>query len=149
LWSPTTPGRFPPSGEFNKVPIGGTVRVGGYTVQVTTIIIINVTNVAGQSYDQVREATIDLYHSRQLIQGGVVLKALYLSLFGDLGKVDVSVFVYSASLEDIYLTCDWVDNSTANIQMKGIPMMSFLWTGAGLITIGMGMRLFSNGKDVD
>lgn len=133
----------PPSGEFNKVPVGGTVNIGDYTVRVTGISVINVTNVAGQRYDQIREATIDLYHSGQLIQGGVVLKAMYLSLFGDLGKVDVTVFVYSASLEDIYLTYDWVDNSTANIQMKEIPMMSFLWAGAGLLAIGMGMRVLS------
>jgi cytochrome c-type biogenesis protein CcmF len=133
----------PASGEFNKVAIGGTVSVGAYTVKVTGISVINVTNVAGQKYDQIREATIDLYHSGQLIQGGVVLKAMYLSLFGNLGKVDVTVFVYSASLEDIYLTYDWVDNSTANIQMKEIPLMSFLWTGAGLLAVGMGMRVLS------
>jgi hypothetical protein len=135
---------LPASGEFNKVPIGGTVSVGGYSVKVTGISITNVTGVAGQRYDQVREATVDLYHSGQLIQGGVVLKAMYLSLFGDLGKVDVMVFVYSASLEDIYLTYDWVDNSTANIQMKEIPLMSFLWTGAGLLALGMAMRFFAS-----
>ncbi|HEY3420523.1 MAG TPA: cytochrome c biogenesis protein CcsA [Methanomassiliicoccales archaeon] len=137
---------LPASGEFNKVPIGGSVGVGGYTVTVTGIDIVNVTGVAGQRYDQVREATVDLYRSGQLIQGGVVLKAMYLSLFGDLGKVDVMVFVYSASLEDIYLTYDWVDNSTANIQMKEIPLMSFLWTGAGLLAVGMAMRFFAAGR---
>jgi hypothetical protein len=125
------------------------VSVGAYTVKVTGISVINVTNVAGQKYDQIREATIDLYHSGQLIQGGAVLKAMYLSLFGNLGKVDVSVFVYSASLEDIYLTYDWVDNSTANIQMKEIPLMSFLWTGAGLLALGMGMRLLSARKGTE
>jgi hypothetical protein len=140
---------FPASGEFNKVPIGESVGVGGYTVKVTGISVINVTGVAGQRYDQVREATVDLYHSGQLIQGGVVLKAMYLSLFGDLGKVDVMVFVYSASLEDIYLTYDWVDNSTANIQMKEIPLMSFLWTGAGLLAIGMAMRFFAARRDTE
>jgi hypothetical protein len=139
----------PASGEFNKVAIGGTVSVGAYTVKVTGINVINVTNVAGQKYDQIREATIDLYHSGQLIQGGVVLKAMYLSLFGNLGKVDVTVFVYSASLEDIYLTYDWVDNSTANIQMKEIPLMSFLWTGAGLLAVGMGMRVLSARRGIE
>jgi cytochrome c biogenesis factor len=78
-----------------------------------------------------------------LIQSNISLKAMYLSLFGDLGKVDASVFVYSAAMEDVYLTYDWVDNSTANIQMKEIPLMSFLWTGAGLLAIGMGMRFFA------
>ena len=139
---------LPASGEFNKVPVGGTVSVGAYTVKVTAISITNVTGVAGQRYDQVREATVDLFHSGHLIQGGVVLKAMYLSLFGDLGKVDVMVFVYSASLEDIYLTYDWVDNSTANIQMKEIPLMSFLWVGAGLLAIGMSMRFFASRSEV-
>jgi cytochrome c biogenesis factor len=139
----------PASGEYNKVPIGGTVGVGEYSIKVTGVHIINVTNVAGQRYDQIREATVDLYRSGQPVQTGVALKAYYLSLFGDLGKVDVMVFVYSASLEDVYLTYDWVDNTTASIQMKEIPMMSFLWTGAGLMAIGMGMRFFAARKDMD
>ena len=107
------------------------------------------TDVAGQRYDQVREATVDLYRSGQPVQTGVALKAYYMSFFGDLGKVDVMVFVYSASLEDVYLTYDWVDNTTASIQMKEIPLMSFLWTGAGLMAIGMGMRFFAARKDMD
>ena len=139
----------PAAGEFNKVPIGGTVSVGGYSIKVTGVNLINVTNVPGQRYDQIREATIDLYRSGQLIQADVSLKAMYLSLFGDLGKVDASVFVYSGALEDVYLTYDWVDNSTANIQMKEIPLMSFLWTGAGLLAIGMGMRFFAAKREED
>ncbi len=137
---------FPASGEYNKVPIGGTVGVDGYSITVKEVSIINVTNVAGERYDQLRQATVDLYHNGQLIQGGIALKAMYLSLFGDLGKVDVMVFVYSAAMEDVYITYDWVDNSTANIQLKIIPLMSFLWTGAGLMAVGMAMRFFSAGR---
>jgi hypothetical protein len=139
----------PVSGEFNKVPVGGSVSVNGYEVKVTGVSVINVTGVAGQRYDQVRMATVDLYHSGQLIQSGVELKAMYMSLFGDTGKVETIVFVYSAALEDIYLTYDWVDNSTANIQMKEVPLMAFLWTGSGLMAVGMALRFFAAKRESD
>jgi len=54
--------------------------------------------------------------------------------------MEVEVYIYKAVLNDLYLNFQWMDNSTALIQVKVVPLMNTLWMGFGLLVAGLAVR---------
>jgi cytochrome c biogenesis factor len=44
---------------------------------------------------------------------------------------------------DLYMSFDWNTTTSAMVQMEVVPMMSFLWAGAGLLVLGIAMRVLA------
>jgi hypothetical protein len=54
--------------------------------------------------------------------------------------MDIEVYIYKAATRDLYIDFQWVDNSSAYIEAKTIPLMNVLWTGFGLLAVGIVLR---------
>ena len=125
-----------------QVDVGGAVDVGRYSVKLVSMSTETRSGIAGGlTIDEARLAVVDIVKSGKTVRSGVVLS----DLFGHDASnnryvLEIEVYVYKSITNDLYLDYQWVDNNTAFIQAKLVPMMSFLWTGFGLLAIGLAIR---------
>jgi hypothetical protein len=96
---------------------------------------------SGGQFNQSRTAVLEILHSGNVVQSGVELTNLYLTDGVNASKVESGVHVYKAVTEDVYLSFNWQNATSAQLQMKIVPMINALWSGLGLLTIGLTIRL--------
>lgn len=128
-----------------QMSIGEETKVGGYTVRLVALTATDATSGSGAtSVNAVRESKIDILKSGHALRSGIVLTDLYLITAGssqmNANVVSVEVYVYKSLANDLYLNFQWVSNTTASVQMKVVPFMNALWTGFGLLVIGLAIR---------
>ena len=125
-----------------EVTVGGEVNVGDYTVRLTNMAIVNKSATSsGMTVDEAREAIVTILKSGDAVRTNVVLSNLYGHDFsGQPHVMKIDVYIYKSVLNDVYLNYQWVDDNTAFIQVKVVPMMNFLWAGFGLLAVGLAIR---------
>ena len=132
---------FPAAGPSADLSLGNELKAGDYSIRLTNLTITNLPLSSGGQYNQSREARLDILQSGHVVQSGVTLTDLYLVNGPDVAKVKASVYIYKTVTEDLYLSFDWQNATTAKMQMKVVPMINALWAGMGLLAIGLTMRL--------
>jgi cytochrome c-type biogenesis protein CcmF len=125
-----------------EVDIGGDVDVGDYSVELAEMSARVATGTSGgMTIDEAREAVIDITRSGDAVRSGVVLTNLYgHDSSGDPHVMKVEVYIFKSVSVDLYLDFQWLDNDTAFIQVKLVPMMNVLWAGFGLLAVGLAVR---------
>lgn len=125
-----------------EVAVGGDVKVGSYTIHLSDMRAeARSISSGGMSIDQARLAVLDLAKSGKTVRSSIVLTNLYgLDSSGKPAVMKVEVYIYKSVLGDLYMDYQWIDDSTAFIQVKEVPMMNFLWAGFGLLAIGLAIR---------
>jgi len=132
---------FPAAGPSADLSIGSELKAGNYSIRLTNLTITNLPLSSGDQYNQSRTAKLDILQSGKVVQSGVTLTDLYLVNGPDVTKVSASVHIHETVAEDLYLSFDWQNATTAKMQMRVVPMINALWAGMGLLAIGLTMRL--------
>ena len=127
------------------VAVGERVNVGDYSIMLLTLTIRGETGFAGGTYvDQAGEATIDISKSGAVVKQGVVLTNLYGHTWdGDPAIPEVEVYVFKALANDLYINFQWINSTSARLEAKVVPAMNILWTGFGLLVVGLVIRTAS------
>jgi len=122
--------------------VGEQVKVGDYSIRLVNLSYHPDSRFAGGIVvDEVRDAVIDILKSGDVVRRGAVLSDLYgHNASGDPVIPEVEVYIYKSVLSDLYINFQWIDSSTAFVQVKLVPMMNFLWAGFGLLVIGLAIR---------
>jgi cytochrome c-type biogenesis protein CcmF len=128
------------SGTF--VNVGDQVDVSGYSVKLVDMYATSESGTSGgMTIDEGRLAVFDLTRSGDSLRTGIILSNLYgHDSLNEPHVMKVEVYIYKAITKDLYLNYQWVDNDTALVQVKLVPMMNFLWAGFGLLAIGLAVR---------
>lgn len=123
--------------------IGESVDVGDYTVRLVSLSIRNESIRAGGSLiDEARDATVDILRDGKVIERSVVLTNLYGTAASGAPQVaGIEVHVEKSLLHDLYMNFQWRTAESALIEVKTLPFMNVLWSGLGLLAIGLVMRL--------
>jgi len=126
----------------NQVTIGRTVIVGDYEISLVDLRTTSESGTSGgMTIDEGRVAVVNIARSGDSLRSGVLLTNLYgHDSMGSPHVMKADVYIYKAILNDLYLDYQWIDNDTAYIQAKLVPMMNFLWAGFGLLAIGLAVR---------
>ncbi len=141
----TLPSGMPAGTSSIEMTIGEEAKVGAYTVKLVDLAAIDQNSGSGAtSVNAVRESTLDISKSGHSLRSGVVLTDLYLITVVDnqakAQVVNVEVYVYKSMADDLYVDFQWLDNTTASVQMKVVPLMNVLWGGFALLVIGLAVR---------
>ena len=125
-----------------EISVGGEVRVGDYTVRLAEMRVVDKSATSGgMVVDEAREAVVNVLRSGDSLRTNVVLSNLYgHDTSGSPHVMKIDVYIYKSILNDLYLDFQWVNDNTAFIQVKVVPMMNFLWAGFGLLAIGLAVR---------
>ena len=139
------PANLTPGTSSVEMTVGEEAKVGAYSVRLVDLTANDVSSGSGAtSVNAVRECTLDISKSGHAIRSGVVLTDLYLVTMVNnklnAEVVNVEVYVYKSVVDDLYLDFQWLDNTTASVQMKVVPLMNFLWAGLTLLVIGLAVR---------
>jgi cytochrome c biogenesis factor len=131
---------YPATGPFNQMSVGGELNAGDYSVRLVSLRINDLPSSSGGQFNQSRTAVLEISHSGVVVQSGVELTNLYLADGTNASKVESGVHVYKTVTEDAYLSFEWKNATSAQIQMKIIPMINALWSGLGLLIFGLTIR---------
>ncbi len=133
---------FPDEGREVIVDLGGVLSAGSYSIRVVGLTI-HEGEIQGVEYqfEQVRTATVDIMKSGRVIDSGVSVSSYYVSTDGlQYDEIDREIHVSIYPLEDLYFSFGWISNSAATVEMKTVPFMTPLWTGFGLLCVGVVAR---------
>jgi cytochrome c biogenesis factor len=131
---------YPATGPYNRLSVGGELNAGEYTVRLVSLSINDLPPSSGGQYNQSRTAVLEILHSGMVVQRGVEMTNLYLADGPNASKVESGVHVHKTLTEDVYLSFEWVNATSAVVQMKVVPMMNALWAGMVLLIVGLSAR---------
>jgi cytochrome c-type biogenesis protein CcmF len=132
---------YPTTGPYNQLSVGDELTAGDYSVRLVSLSIRDLPSSSGGQFNQSRTALIEIRHSGNIVQSGVELTNLYLANGANASKVESGVHIYKTITEDVYLSFNWHNATSAQLQMKIVPMINALWTGLGLLTLGLAIRI--------
>ena len=130
----------PGTGPFDQMSVGGELNAGGYSIRLVSLNIKDLPASSGGQYNQSRTAILEISHSGEVLQTGVELTNLYLVKGANASKVESGVHVYKTVTEDVYLSFEWKNATSVQMQMKVIPMINALWGGMTLLITGLTIR---------
>ena len=130
----------PAAGPFNQLSVGEELSAGDYSVRLVGLSIDDLPPSSGGQFNQSRTAILEISHLCKVLQSGVELTNLYLVDGADVSKVKSGVHIYKTVTEDLYLSFDWQNATSARMQMKIVPMINALWGGMGLLMVGLTIR---------
>jgi len=84
---------------------------------------------------------LEILHSCKVVQSVINLTNLYLVSGVDVSKVESSVRAFKTVTEDVYISFNWQNATSAQLQMKVVPMINALWGGLDLLTMGLAIRM--------
>jgi hypothetical protein len=122
--------------------LGQGLEVGAYTLVLTDLEVQNEYQKSGALVvREARTATFDILRSGEPVKEGVVVTDLYSYTTGGVPQVvEIGVHVYKSAIEDLYISFQWLNYSSAYVEAKTIPMMNTLWAGLGLLILGIVVR---------
>jgi cytochrome c-type biogenesis protein CcmF len=125
--------------------IGAEIEIGGHTIQLADLSVRPWTSSTGGTGEE-RTATFLVY------SGGapatVTVSNLYENDGSGLALVRSGTAIINGVVEDIYLSYEWMDNDTAVLQARVVPMVSEVWAGFGIATVGMAATLFGRNREI-
>jgi cytochrome c-type biogenesis protein CcmF len=132
---------YPSTGPYNQMGVGDELSAGDYSVRLVSLGIKDLPSSSGGQFNQSRTAVLEIRHSGNVVQSGVELTNLYLANGANASKVESGVHVYNTVTEDVYLSFNWQNATSVQLQMKVVPMINALWSGLGLLTVGLAIRM--------
>jgi cytochrome c biogenesis factor len=120
--------------------VNGELSAGDYTVRLVSLTITDLPSSSGGQYNQSRTAVLEISHSGAIVESRAELTNLYLVSGTNASKVESGVHIYKMLTEDVYLSFDWRNATTVQLQMKIVPMINALWIGMGLLIAGLSIR---------
>jgi cytochrome c-type biogenesis protein CcmF len=132
---------YPATGPFSQANVEDGLSAGDYSIRLVSLSINDLPPSSGGQYNQSRIAVIEISHSGVVVQSGVELTNLYLASGSNASKVESGVYIYKTVTEDVYLSFEWQNATSALIQFKVIPMINALWSGLGFLALGLTLRL--------
>ena len=125
-------------GEYVNVDLGRQLAIGDYSIRLVDLYSHELHAVgAGSIVEEERVAIIEIYKGGQLAESNVTLTTLFGFHNFRYEKLTGNVFVYKTAIDDLYLSFDWRNSTSAIIQAKILPMMNTLWIGFFLLIIGI------------
>jgi cytochrome c-type biogenesis protein CcmF len=131
---------YPATGPYNQLSVGGELTAGDYSIRLVSLRINDLPSSSGGQFNQSRTAVLEISQSGKIIQSGVELTNLYLADGSNASKIESSVHIYKTETEDLYLSFEWGNATSALLQMKVVPMINALWSGMGLLIVGLSIR---------
>jgi ABC-type Fe3+-siderophore transport system permease subunit len=127
---------------FVRLPltVGGEISAGDYSIRIVSLSINDAPLSSGGQFNQSRTAVLEILHSGNVVQSGIELTNLYLVSGVDVSKVESGVHVYKTLTEDVYISFEWQNATSALLQMRIVPMINALWSGMGLLVSGLTIR---------
>jgi cytochrome c biogenesis factor len=132
---------YPSTGPYNQLSIGDELSAGDYSVRLVSLSINDLPSSSGGQFNQSRTAVLEIRHSGNVVQSGVELTNLYLANGANASKVESGVHIYKTVTEDVYLSFNWQNATSVQLQMKVVPMINALWSGLGLLAVGLAIRM--------
>jgi hypothetical protein len=139
----TTMKAVPATGQVSPMEINGSLSAGEYRVVLKQLTEKNITYPQDLRVDLERTAVFDVYTKSGLWISGLTITNLYSSAVPAPVKQQAGVSVQHTLKNDLYMSFDWNTTTGALVQMEVVPMMSFLWSGAALLVIGITMRVLA------
>lgn len=125
-------------GEYVNLDLGGQMTIGDYSIRLVDLDSHELHAVGGGSIvEEERVAVIEIYKGGQLVESDVTLTNLFGFHNFRYEKLTGNVIVYKTAINDLYLSFDWRNSTSAIIQAKILPMMNTLWIGFSLLIIGI------------
>ena len=134
---------YPATGPYNTLNVGGELNAGEYTVRLVSLSINDLPPSSGGQFNQSRMAVLEYIAFWCGRAERIVMTNLYLADGPNASKVESGVHIYKTVTEDVYLSFEWQNPTTALIQMKVVPMMNALWTGMVLLIAGLSVRFLA------
>lgn len=126
---------------------GDTLEVGNYEIQLIEIKIERDTgDPRSNEHWDTWFVTVEIYKDDQLVEKGK-LNMVYSYSYDNQGRryysmiMTSEVYVGNMVIEDLYISFVSINDLEIELSVKVIPMMSFLWGGMWLFTIGIVIRL--------
>jgi cytochrome c-type biogenesis protein CcmF len=125
-----------------SMSIGESIKIGDHTVHLEDLSVHQWTTPTGEPGEE-RVATFLVY------SGGspktVTISNLYQNDTSGTTLLRSGTAVVNGLAEDVYLNFAWVDNDTALVQARVVPMVTEVWLGFGIATLGMAATLLGGG----
>ncbi|MBI0583979.1 MAG: cytochrome c biogenesis protein CcsA [Methanomassiliicoccus sp.] len=126
--------------------IGDEITLGDRTIALSDLTIRPWTSSTGEP-GEVRTATF-------IISSGgsartVTVSNNYQNTSSGAVLVHASTAILNGLAEDVYLSYEWMNNGTAAVQARVIPMVSGVWAGLAIASAGMAIALFGRGRETD
>jgi cytochrome c-type biogenesis protein CcmF len=137
----------PTAGGDMPLRVGESVDLGDYTVRLIDLEMRSLPPPASQIYNAKGSAIFDVSKSGDLVESNITVSNLYYSSGTELSKASAGVHVHKTFFEDLYLDFDWLNNSTALIHVKVIPLINVLWAGLSALCIGMTLQVALGRQD--
>jgi cytochrome c-type biogenesis protein CcmF len=134
---------IPATGQVSPLEINGSLSAGEYRIVLKQLSEKNITYPQDLRVDLERTAVFDVYTNSGLWISGLAITNLYSSGVPAPVKQQSGVSVQHTLNNDLYMSFDWNTTTGALVQMEVVPMMSFLWSGAALLVLGITMRVLA------
>jgi cytochrome c-type biogenesis protein CcmF len=131
---------YPATGPYNQLSVGGELTAGDYSIRLVSLSINDLPSSSGGQFNQSRTAVLEISQAGKVVQSGIELTNLYLASGANASKVESGVHVYKTVTEDVYLSFSWQNATSTLVQMKVVPMINALWSGMGLLIVGLSIR---------
>jgi cytochrome c biogenesis factor len=122
-----------------SMSVGESIKIGDHTVHLEDLSVHQWTTPTGEPGEE-RVATFLVY------SGGspktVTISNLYQNDTSGTTLLRSGTAVVNGLAEDVYLNFAWADNDTALVQARVVPMVTEVWLGFGIATLGMAATLF-------
>ena len=138
----------PVRGERVDVSVGEGIQVGDIVVVLEDVSVEEREGLEeGYYITTVVTFALEIWKSETKMTDSYALTNVYGGPIPQVGldRLYADVHIDSALLKDIYLSCDWLDNGSATLHVRILPMMTLVWSGVSLVCLGSMMRMFASG----
>lgn len=125
--------------------LGERISIGDHTVRLTELSSMPWTTSTGEPGEE-RIATFQVYSGGETRT--VTVSNFYLSDTSGSTLVRPGTAILNGLVEDVYLSYEWVDNSTAVVGARVIPLVSEVWAGFVIATVGMAATLLGGNRSL-
>jgi hypothetical protein len=127
-----------------SLDVGTRVVIGGHEVELLELTVGPWTSASGEA-GEIRTALFAV-----LSNGGermVTVSNFYQDDGSGLALARSGTGIVNGLAEDVYLSFEWTDNDTATVQVRVLPMVSGVWAGFGIATLGMAATLLGGRRE--
>lgn len=125
--------------------VGDSITIGDHTVKLASLEIRQWTTSTGEPGEE-RVATFLVYSGGS--PATVTVTNLYQNGTSGPTLLRSGTAILNGFVEDVYLNYGWVGNNTASVQARVVPMVSEVWAGFAIATLGMAATLFGRKRDL-
>jgi cytochrome c-type biogenesis protein CcmF len=128
-----------------EMSVGEHIIVGDRTVRLVELSTRPWTTPEGEPGEE-RIATFQVYSGGEPVT--LTVSNYYLNDPSGPVLVRPGTAILNGLVEDVYLSYEWVDDSTASVEARVIPMVSEVWAGFIIATLGMAVTLLNRDREM-